>query len=230
MVTISEFIAAPYRFMARSREKDRCHSWAIDLDIQPRDTSEKADMFTLICVASLEEKKGHKYLIDAYAQLIKKGVALRCLLVGDGDLRPELEALIQQHDLSEHVQLLGRQPRHRVGELLAQSHALVLPSIVTSKGKMEGIPVALMEALAMQMPVVATDISGVSELVEHNVTGLLVPEKDATALAIAIDVIRQNPEAAAELGKRGREKVFAAFDLRANTEALSQRFLASITK
>lgn len=233
VVTISEFNR---RFLTSlygqevAKKIDVIHC-GIDLDIfQPRETSEKADQFTLICVASLEEKKGHKYLIEACAQLIKKGVALKCLLVGDGDLRTELEAMIRQHDLSEHVQLLGRQPRHRVGELLAQSHVLVLPSIVTSKGKMEGIPVALMEALAMQMPVVATDISGVSELVEHNVTGLLVPEKDASALAVAIDVIRQDADAAAELGKRGRQKVFAEFDLRANTEALSERFLASITK
>lgn len=233
VVTISEFNR---RFLAGlygqeiAKKVDVIHC-GIDLDVfQPRETSQKADLFTVICVASLEEKKGHKYLIEACAQLIKKGVALKCLLVGDGDLRAELEGMIQQHDLSQHVTLLGRQPRDRVGELLAQSHALVLPSIVTSKGKMEGIPVALMEALAMKMPVIATNISGVSELVEHNVTGLLVPEKDASALAKAIDVIRQDPEAAAALGIRGREKVRAEFDLHTNTEALSQRFLTSIAR
>lgn len=231
VVTISEFNR---RFLAGlygqeiAKKIDVIHC-GIDLDVfQPRETTQKADEFTLICVASLEEKKGHKYLIEACAQLVKKGVALNCLLVGDGDLRAELEAMIQQYGLLQHVKLLGRQPRHRVGELLAQSHALILPSIVTSKGKMEGIPVALMEALAMQMPVIATNISGVSELVEHNVTGLLVPEKDASALAAAIETVRQDPDAAAARGRRGREKVVAEFDLHANTEALGQRFVASI--
>ena len=81
----------------------------------------------------------------------------------------------------------------------------------------------------MQMPVIATNISGVSELVENNVTGLLVPEKDATAIANAIEVIRNHPEAAETLGRQGREKVAAEFDLHTNTEALSQRFLVSIS-
>lgn len=233
VVTISEFnrrfLAGLYG-EALAKKVDVIHC-GIDLDVfQPREGAQKAETFTIICVASLEEKKGHKYLIEACAQLAERGIALNCLLVGDGDLRAELEAMIQGHGLSEHVKPLGRQPRHRVGELLAQSHALVLPSIVTSKGKMEGIPVALMEALAMQMPVIATDISGVSELVEHNVTGLLVPEKDASALATAIDVIRQDPAAAAAFGRRGREKVIAEFDLHANTEALSQRFLTSASR
>jgi glycosyltransferase involved in cell wall biosynthesis len=232
VVTISEFnrrfLAGLYG-QALVEKVDVIHC-GIDLNVfQPHETNQKADPFTLICVASLEEKKGHKYLIEACAQLSKKGVAFNCLLVGDGDLRPELEAMIQQYGLSAHVKLLGRQPRHRVGELLAQSHALILPSIVTSKGKMEGIPVALMEALAMEMPVIATNISGVSELVENNVTGLLVPEKDAAALAAAIEIVRQDPEAAAVRGKRGRQKVVAEFDLHANTEALAERFIASIT-
>lgn len=233
VVTISEFNR---RFLAGlygeeiAQKIDVIHC-GIDLDVfRPRTAVEKTDLFTLICVASLEEKKGHKYLIEACAHLVKKGIALKCLLVGDGDLRSELEAMIEKYHLSQHVKVLGRQPRHRVGELLAQSHALVLPSIVTSKGKMEGIPVALMEALAMQMPVIATNISGVSELVEHNITGLLVPEKDSSTLASAIETIYQNPDAAAELGKRGREKVCAEFDLHANTEALSRRFLESMAE
>lgn len=232
VVTISEFNR---RFLTGlygqeiAKKIDVIHC-GIDLDVfQPRESAQKADLFTLICVASLEEKKGHQYLIEACAQLIQDGTALNCLLVGDGELRTELEALIKRHGLSQYVKLLGRQPRDRVSELLAQSHALVLPSIVTSKGKMEGIPVALMEALAMQMPVIATNISGVSELVEHNITGLLVPEKDAAALASAINIIRQNPEGAAALGRRGRAKVIAEFDLHDNTTSLSKRFLEAIT-
>lgn len=233
VVTISEFNR---RFLAGlygdeiAKKVDVIHC-GIDLAVfQPNGKTPKAEEFTLICVASLEEKKGHKYLIEACAQLLKKGIAFNCLLVGDGDLRAELESMIQQHGLSNHVKLLGRQPRHRVGELLAQSHVLILPSIVTSKGKMEGIPVALMEALAMQMPVIATNISGVSELIEHNVTGLLVPEKDASSLAAAIEAVRQDPDAAAARAMRGREKVVAEFDLHTNTETLARRFAASITE
>lgn len=230
VVTISEYNR---RFLnglygdALSRKVEIIHC-GIDLDVfQSRAAHRKADIFTLICVASLEDKKGHRYLIDACAILRDEGIDFRCLLVGDGELRAELEAAVRQRGLADRIEFLGRQPRHCVGDLLSQSHVLVLPSIVTNKGKMEGIPVALMEGMAMEMPVVATDISGVGELVKNDVTGMLVPEKDARALADAIRALRESPEVAARLGRRGRQKVVEEFDLRRNTEALSRRFLES---
>jgi glycosyltransferase involved in cell wall biosynthesis len=228
VVTISEFNR---RFLTGlygeqlGRKIDVIHC-GIDLDVfHARQANSTSDVFTLICVASLEEKKGHRYLIEACGQLLKNGLEFRCLLVGDGELRATLEASVEQQGLSKQITFLGRQPRQRVGELLAQSQVLILPSIITSRGKMEGIPVALMEGMAMEMPVIATDISGVSELVENGVTGLLVPEKDATALAGAIQRLRDAPEVAIVLGQNGRRKVVQEFDLHRNTEDLSRRFL-----
>jgi glycosyltransferase involved in cell wall biosynthesis len=98
--------------------------------------------------------------------------------------------------------LAGAQPRQRVAELLASADAFVLPSIITASGKMEGIPVALMEALAMETPVVATDISGIGELVENGVTGFLVPQRDAAALARALHELHDDPARGAELAPR----------------------------
>jgi colanic acid/amylovoran biosynthesis glycosyltransferase len=193
----------------------------VDPDIfQPQTKSHSNDSFTIVCVASLEEKKGHPYLIDACAQLMTQGVDFRCLLIGDGEARPHIEAQIARLGLSDRITLLGRQPRDRVSTLVAQADVVVLPSIVTDTGKQEGIPVALMEALATERPVVATAISGVPELIEHEQTGLLVQERDATAIAAALIRLYESPEFGKQLGTAGRAKVLKEFNLRDNAAAL----------
>jgi glycosyltransferase involved in cell wall biosynthesis len=175
-------------------------------------------------VASLRDYKGHRYLIDACKQLVEQDVPFRCLLVGEGEERPNLETLIQRRGLADKVQLLGAQPQDRVRELLRVCDAVVLPSVITDYGKMEGIPVALMEALAAERPVVATRISGIPELVEDGVTGLLVPERDPLQLAHALQRLAREPLLALSLGSAGREKVLRQFNLADNTEALVRLF------
>lgn len=182
------------------------------------------DTFVMTCVARLEEKKGHRYLIEACARLRDQGLRFRCQLVGEGELRPEVEAQIAQLGLVEHVALLGRLPRDRVQALLADSDVMVLPSITADDNRREGIPVALMEAMATGLPVISTGSSGIPELIEHGRSGLLVAERDGAALANAIALIAQSPEVAAHLGREGRAKVLREFDLQANTAALAGHF------
>jgi len=177
---------------------------------------------TIVCVASLRDYKGHPYLISACEQLKERGVPFRCLLIGDGEDRPAIEAQIARANLSEQVHLLGQQSRDRVSELLASADAMVLPSVVTPYGKKEGIPVALMEALATELPVVATAISGIPELLEDGRTGLLVPQRDARALADALIKLHENPGLARRLGKAGREKVLRDFNLQRNVGMLGE--------
>jgi len=197
----------------------------IDPDVfQPRQHHKADEGFTMICVASLQDYKGQRYLIEACHQLKDKGVDFTCLLVGDGNLRQEIEQQIQQLNLEGYVQLLGRQPRQRVSELLASSDVMVLPSVVTESGKKEGIPVALMEALAVEMPVIATRISGIPELIEHEKTGFLVPERDADALAETLLQVYESPDEVKQYARAGREKVLAEFNLRTNSLKLYELF------
>lgn len=186
----------------------------------PRQARAVDDTLTVLCVASLQDYKGQRYLIDACAQLKAAGHKLRCLLVGEGDERPALEAQIAQLGLAAEVQLLGHQPRDRVSALMGETDLLVLPSVITRSGKREGIPVALMEALASELPVVATAISGIPELVVHDQTGLLVPERDANALARALLRLLSEPELGLRLGRAGRERVLSEFTLAGNTATL----------
>jgi glycosyltransferase involved in cell wall biosynthesis len=173
-----------------------------------------SEALQIACVASLRDYKGHPYLIDACARMAAQGVPFRCRLVGDGEDRPKIEALIRARGLADRVLLLGQQPRERVRALVAGADVVVLASVTTPTGKKDGIPVALMEALAAERAIVATDVSGIPELVEHERTGLLVPERDAGALAAALRRLYDDPDLRRRLGAAGRRKVLDEFDLR----------------
>jgi glycosyltransferase involved in cell wall biosynthesis len=191
---------------------------------QARPPKKLTHKFTIVCVARLEEKKGHRYLLEACAPLKSQGINFHCLLVGDGEARTEIEAHIRRLNLTDQITVLGFQPRHRVRELLAGADVMVLPSIVTGTGRQEGIPVALMEALAIGLPAIATAISGIPELIEDGETGLLVPERDPQALTRAIIKLYHSRELGPQLGAGGRDKVLKDFNLHTTTAALHQLF------
>ncbi|ETX05037.1 MAG: colanic acid biosynthesis glycosyl transferase, partial [Candidatus Entotheonella gemina] len=180
----------------------------IDPDVfQSRAPAGHHDRLTLLCVGRLEAQKGHPYLIDACAKLKRTGMRFCCQLVGEGKDRHRIEARIEQLGLEADIILLGQQPRLRVHELLDQTDIVILPSVTTPNGRQEGIPVALMEALAMGKPCISTAISGIPELIEDGRTGLLVPERNAQALADAVQRLHDAPAWGQQLALAGREKV-----------------------
>jgi colanic acid/amylovoran biosynthesis glycosyltransferase len=193
-----------------------------DLFVPP--TTRSPGPWTIVCVASLQPQKGHRFLVEACRRLVAAGVDLRCLLVGDGETRQQLVAQIADAGLDGRVVLLGQQPRHRVIELLGSADVVAQPSVVLDSGKMEGIPVALMEAMAMERPVVATAISGVPELVRDGLTGVVVPAGDPDALTAALRQLHDDPAASAALGRAARELVMAEFDLRTSALRLAGMF------
>jgi glycosyltransferase involved in cell wall biosynthesis len=171
-------------------------------------------------VAGLRDYKGHRWLVDACALLRDRGVRLDCSLVGDGPERSAVEAAIAAAGLERQVRLLGSLPQQAMQAVLDRSDVMVLPSIVTADGMMDGIPVALMEAMATELPVVATRVSGIPELVEHERTGLLVDEKDGRALAGALERLHRDPALARRLGTAGRTHVLERFNLVTNVRRL----------
>jgi glycosyltransferase involved in cell wall biosynthesis len=176
----------------------------------------------LACVAGLRDYKGHRWLVDACALLRRRGVPLSCVLVGDGPERAAIEARIAEAGLGDALSLAGNQPQDRIRAILQSSDAVVLPSVTTADGMMDGIPVALMEAMALGVPVVSTRISGIPELVVDGRTGLLAPEKDAVALADALERLHRDRALARRLGEEGRRHVLARFDLRRNAARLHE--------
>ena len=184
-------------------------------------TAPRADPVpTLLAVGSLQPYKGHVHLIDACAHLRDRGVAHRCVIVGRGELEGELRERIERRDLSDTVRLAGPRTSAEVQALMRDAAVFVHPSVVTSTGKTEGIPVAVMEALASGLPVVASDVTGMGELVIDGRTGLLVGPGDAAALADAVERILTDPDAAHEMGRAGCRHVSESFDIERSTVML----------
>ncbi len=166
----------------------------------------------LLCTGSLESYKGHIHLIDALALVRARGVRVRCVCIGAGPLRRRLMARVRKRALGGCIRFVGACPRSRVRAWLERATLFVLPSVRDRSGKMEGIPVALMEAMAMGIATVASDLSGVPELVRHDETGLLVPPADAGALAAALEHLLRNPAVSHRLGAAGRDWVVRRFN------------------
>jgi len=180
----------------------------------------------ILCVASFEEVKGHTYLIESCRLLRERGVEFECHLVGEGPLRADVEAQVAEAGLGSQVHLHGGRPRPEVARMMAGADILVLPSVPTRKGKREGIPVVLMEGMASGLPVVASALSGIPELVESDRTGLLVPPRDSVRLADALQRLLRDPKLRLQMGRRGQRKVLRDFNLQTNVAALSKLFLA----
>lgn len=178
-------------------------------------TTPVPDAPALACVARLAEQKGLPTLIEAAGLLRSRGVDFQLTIIGDGPLRAELEALIDRLKLSGSVRLDGWQGGAEVRALIERSRALVLPSYA------EGLPVVIMEALALGRPVVSTWVAGIPELVEPGETGWLVPPGDAEALAGAIEqVLRAAPEKLAAMGRQGAVRVNQRHNARTEAAAL----------
>jgi len=178
----------------------------------------------VLCVGTLHEVKGQAHLIEACRLLAEQGAGISCRLVGDGPDRALLERRIASAGLSDRVALVGGRTRQEVAAELAAADVLVAPSVLTAAGKREGIPVALIEAMSSGLPVVASDLSGIPELVEHGVTGLLAPPGDPAALAAALRALHEDRNFGARLGAAGRGRVLADFDSRRSLEQLVRHF------
>jgi colanic acid/amylovoran biosynthesis glycosyltransferase len=182
------------------------------------------ERFELLTVGSLRPYKGQHYLVEACRLLRDRGIPVRCRIVGEGEERSRLEEQIRATQLADFVQLLGALPQDEVARLLTTGHCYVQPSIITATGKMEGIPVSLMEALVCGLPVVATSLSGIPELVRPAETGYLVPPADPVALADALAGVYADPEQATRLAKAGHALVQKEYDLHSNVARLVSLF------
>jgi colanic acid/amylovoran biosynthesis glycosyltransferase len=177
----------------------------------------------LLSVARLTEKKGLEYALRAMSSIQAQFSDFHYHIVGDGELRPALERLIRELDLVQRVTLHGWKSQAQVAQIRDRSHILLQPSVTASDGDQEGIPVALMEALAAGMPVLSTFHTGIPELVEHGRSGYLVAERDSEALATRILELLRAPETWPSFAREGRKKVEAEFDISVLNDQLAER-------
>jgi glycosyltransferase involved in cell wall biosynthesis len=167
----------------------------------------------ILSIGQLVEKKGFTYLIEALKALADRGMSFHCTILGDGYQRSHLERKVADYGLQDRVQLAGAVYQEVALDHLRAADIFVLPCVVARNGDRDGIPVALMEAMALGLPVVSTTISGIPELIQHRETGILVPPCDARALAEALGELLASQGLRRYLGIRGREKVIRDFHL-----------------
>jgi colanic acid/amylovoran biosynthesis glycosyltransferase len=166
-----------------------------------------AESREFVCIGRLESQKGHLQLLEAAGQLAAEGIAFQITLVGDGSMRPIIESRIRELHLEKSVRLAGWLSNAQVREQILASRALVLPSFA------EGLPVVLMEALALGRPVISTWVAGIPELVEPYKSGWLVPPGDSAALKAALkDALATEPSKLMAMGAEGRKRVIENHD------------------
>jgi len=171
--------------------------------------------FIFVCVARLHPCKGHEYLLDAVNKLRQTHPFMRLILVGEGPIHAKLVQEVQIRGIDKYVLFCG--VRNDIYEILHASNALVLPSVY------EGFGIAIAEAMAVGLPVIATNLDTISEIVKNGETGLLVPPRNANKLAKAMAYIMDNPETAGRYGHNGRnrvDKLFSIKDIARQYEAL----------
>jgi len=172
-----------------------------------------------VCVGRLCEQKGQLLLVQAAAQLANSGMQFELTLVGDGPMRAQIETLIREHNLQNIVHITGWANGQQVRDEILAARAMVLPSFA------EGLPVVLMEALALGRPVISTYVAGIPELVEHGVNGWLVPAGSIESLTHAMRKALETPlEQLVQMGQAGRTRVLANHDITKEAAKLRELF------
>jgi glycosyltransferase involved in cell wall biosynthesis len=177
----------------------------------------------LVCVGRLAEQKGQLLLIEAAAKLKAQSIPFEFTLVGDGPLRREIESRISRYGLSDQVRITGWLTNQHVRDQILSSRAFILPSFA------EGLPVVLMEAMALRRPVVSTYVAGIPELVETPANGYLVPAGAVEPLVDALKRVLNEPvESLRDMGDRNAARVAQRHDVAIQAKALAELFRKSL--
>lgn len=169
----------------------------------------------ILTVARFVEKKGLEYALKGVATLVHRGFDIEYHIIGDGKRRKRLESMVANLGLEETVEFLGSVDEDRLAREYDEAACFLLPCVIAESGDRDGIPVVLMEAMAMETPPVSTTVSGIPELVKDGETGLLAAPTDIGELSIAIERLLTNPDLRTAYGTSGRETVAAEFNITA---------------
>jgi colanic acid/amylovoran biosynthesis glycosyltransferase len=222
LCAISKYSCSQLMRVAEPKHWDKLEVVPLGVDpnvFEPRPHRDQPDCFEILSVGRLAAAKGHHILIAAMGRLVREGRrSIRLRIVGDGPYRSGLEREVAEQGLDEHVRLEGACGQDRVLAFYRQADIFVMSSFA------EGIPVVLMEAMAMEIPCISTWVTGVPELIRHGEDGWLIPPSDAAPLAAAIREFMDDSELRRRLGKSARERVIEKFNLGRNVACLAEVF------
>lgn len=215
MLTVSKLWQDRLISLGCERNKIAIHRMGIDLgDIVFRYPVpySKDRPLRLLSIARLVEKKGLYYLCEAVAEVRKKGVRVQLEIIGDGPLRSFLHDFICKQSLEDCIRLSGQKDRQYVRKALGMADLFVLPSVTASDGDMEGIPVSLMEAMAIGTPCLSTYHSGIPELIDDGASGILVNERDCQALVTKLTQVSEGKYDLEKLALNARQTIEQHFN------------------
>jgi len=227
IVTVSDFNVA---HLNRVLDADACPIHRIynglDLKLFPCDDTPR-EPGRIVAVGRLVEKKGFDDLLRACAIMKSAGRTFRCELIGDGDELETLEQLHRELNLGDCVELTGALPREEVVARVRRAAVMAAPCVVGEDGNRDGLPTVLIEAMALGTPCVSTPVTGIPEVVRHEQTGLIVPERDPASLAKSLGCVLDTPALARDLATQARGLIERSFDLNQNTAAIREMFEAA---
>ena len=196
----------------------------------PETDQRSAAAIRFLSVGRLVPFKGFDILIDACAELQRRGINFACEIIGEGALRAELEARASAQDLRERIYFAGEQSQNYVRAALRNCDVFVLASAPDERGASDVFPTVIAEAMATGKPVVSTTIAGIPELVANGETGLLIPPRDAQALADALAKLARNDSVRSDFGRAGRLRIEQKFTIEKTIEPLLERFESAFNK
>ena len=207
-------------------DKVRVHRLGVDIErFSPPSPSERESRPTVLMVGRLVEKKGVSYGLRAFARVRERVRSARLRIVGDGPLRRLLATEASSLGLSDCVEFLGPQPSEAVREQMRLAHVLFTPSVTTATGDRESGVIVIKEAASCALPAVASDHGGIPEIVDHERTGLLVPERSVEGLAHALERLLRDDTLRHRMGAEARRKMVDEYDNRVQVAALEQTLL-----
>jgi glycosyltransferase involved in cell wall biosynthesis len=202
----------------------------LDVDYFSPEAPSPEPLPLILSVGRFVEKKGFAHLVEACARLRDHGLAFKCVIVGErGGAYEPLRRLVAERALEGTVELHEAVIQDELREIYRRACVFALPCQVMDDGDRDGIPNVLAEAMAMGVPVVSTRISGIPELIDHGVNGLLVESRDPDALANALERVLTDAALRARLAEAGRRRICERFDSRRTTVALHELFLHAMS-
>lgn len=224
VVTVSDYNVAYLRqqFGIDAGRVRRIYNGMDLAELHYRSPAERSPKILSVC--RLVEKKGLSHLIDACALLRQWGIEFSCQIVGTGPLEGALRSQIQALHLDDWVDILGPRPQQEVFKLMELAAVFAAPYVIGADGNRDGLPTALLEAMALGTPCVATDVTGIPEIIHNGDTGLLVGQGDSAGLAAALRRLLTEATLRGSLAAQARSLIEAEFDIARNAAELRSHF------
>ncbi len=178
----------------------------------------------IVAVGRLVEKKGFGDLIEACDILRRRGRVFRCSIIGGGELDADLRAKVSHRRLESLVEICGPRPQAEVIERVRSAAILAAPCVIGADANRDGLPTVLLEAMALGTPCISTDVTGIPEVIRHERTGLMIPQRDPAALAAAIERLLDDGDLRVHVSSSARQLIETEFDIHRNAAELRDVF------